>query len=196
MQEIPIYPGIKGLIFDLDGTIADSMPAHFAAWQYTCKKYGIDFTYDLFMKLAGIPLYATVKELNILFATNLDPVKVGEEKENIFRETLDQTKVIEPVANLIQKYHGILPMSVGTGSQREIAKATLRVIGMDQYFDILISSDDIINPKPHPETFLKCAQQMGISPPQCQIFEDGIPGMDAARKAGMQLVDVTKYYTQ
>ena len=118
MQEIPIYPGVKGLIFDLDGTIADSMPAHFIAWRDTCKKHGINFTIDLFSELAGIPLYPTVERLNKIFGTNLDPVLLGEEKEDIFRATVTQTKIIEPVADIIHKYHGILPMAVGTGGQR------------------------------------------------------------------------------
>ncbi len=194
MQEIPIYPGVKGLIFDLDGTIADTMPAHFIAWRDTCKKHGINFTTDLFMELAGIPLYPTVERLNKIFGTNLDPVLLGEEKEDIFRATVTQTKIIEPVADIIRKYHGILPMAVGTGGQREIAEETLRAVGMEKYFNILVSADDITNPKPHPETFLKCAHQMGITPGECQVFEDGALGMIAAREAGMKLVDVTQYY--
>jgi beta-phosphoglucomutase family hydrolase len=194
MQIIPVYSGVKGLIFDLDGTIADTMPAHFIAWRDTCKKHGINFTTDLFMELAGIPLYGTVERLNKMFGTKMDPIQVGEEKEDIFRNTIHQTKVIEPVAEIIRKYHGILPMSVGTGGLRKIAKATLRTVGMDHFFDILVAADDISNPKPHPETFLKCAQLMGVAPNECQVFEDGVLGMNAAKEAGMKLVDVTEFY--
>jgi beta-phosphoglucomutase family hydrolase len=193
-NSIQIYPGIKGLIFDLDGTIADTMPAHFIAWRETCKKHGIDFTTDLFGQLAGIPLYGTVEKLNEMFNKSIDPVKVGEEKEDLFRAAIHKTKVVEPVANIIREYYGKLPMSVGTGGQREIAESTLRIVGMDKYFDILVTSDDISNPKPHPETFLKCAEQMGVAPKDCQVFEDGVLGMNAARDAGMKITDVTKYY--
>jgi beta-phosphoglucomutase family hydrolase len=194
MQKIEIHPGIKGLIFDLDGTIADTMPAHFIAWRDTLKKHRIDFTIDLFMELAGIPLYGTVEKLNEMFNKSIDPVQMGEEKEDIFRATIHKTKVIEPVADIIRKYHGKLPMSVGTGGQRSIAEQTLKVVGMDSYFDILVTSDDITHPKPHPETFLRCAEQMGIAPQECQVFEDGVLGMNAAREAGMKVTDVTKYY--
>jgi len=194
MHEIPVYENIQGLIFDLDGTIADTMPTHFIAWRDTCKKYGIDFTTELFSQLAGIPLYGTVEKLNEMFGTNIDPRKLGEEKEDKFRSSLSETKVIKPVADIIQKYHGILPMSVGTGGQRKIAEETLRIVGMDKYFDILVSSDDIEKPKPNPETFLKCAMLMGVVPEKCQVFEDGILGINAAKEAGMKLVDVTDFY--
>lgn len=194
MQEIPVHENIEGLIFDLDGTIANTMPAHFIAWRDTCKKYGIDFTKELFSQLAGIPLYGTVEKLNEIFGTSIDPVKMGEEKEDKFKASLGQVKVIEPVARIIKKYHGILPMSVGTGGQREIAKETLRVVGMDKYFNILVSADDIKNPKPNPETFFKCAMLMGVLPEKCQVFEDGILGINAAKEAGMKPVDVTNYY--
>ncbi len=193
-NRIQIYPGIKGLIFDLDGTIADTMPAHFIAWRETLKKQGIDFTIELFMELAGIPLYGTVERLNEMFNKNIDPLKVGEAKEDLFRAVLHRTKVVEPVADIIKEYYGKLPMSVGTGGQRTIAEQTLRIVGMDKYFDILVTSDDISNPKPHPETFLKCAELMNVEPEFCQVFEDGALGMNAARDAGMKVTDVTQYY--
>jgi beta-phosphoglucomutase family hydrolase len=194
MQDIPIYNNIKGLIFDLDGTIADTMPAHFLAWRNATKNYGIEFTIELFESLAGIPLYLTVEKLNQIFNKNIDPKELGNLKESMFLKTLSQTKIVEPVAKLIKDFHGKLPMSVGTGGQRHIAWQTLKAIGMKQYFDILVSSDDIDHPKPHPETFLKCASQMGVVPSKCQVFEDGILGIEAAHKAGMQVTDVKVYY--
>lgn len=194
MQKIEIQPGVKGLIFDLDGTIADTMPAHYIAWKDVCRKNGIDLSIDLFLKLAGIPLEGTIKRLNEMFGTNMDPVKTGEEKENAFLRTVHKTKVVEPVAEIIREYHGKMPMSVGTGGQRSVATQTLKATGMDKYFDIVVTSDDITHPKPHPETFLKCAEQMGIAPENCQVFEDGVLGKNAAKDAGMKLVDVTNYY--
>lgn len=194
MQNIPVYKGVKGLIFDLDGTIADTMPAHFIAWREAAAKYDIDFTIELFEQLAGIPLYPTVEKLNQLYGKNIDPKELGDLKEGMFVKTLSQTRPIKPVVDLIKKYHGRLPMSVGTGGIRHIAWETLETVGAAQYFDILVSSNDIEHPKPHPETFLKCAALMGIPPQQCQVFEDGILGIEAAHKAGMKVTDVREYY--
>ena len=67
---LTINPAAKGLIFDLDGTLANTMPIHYVAWKNAAAKYGIDFTTELFKKLAGIPLYPTVEKLNEIFGTH------------------------------------------------------------------------------------------------------------------------------
>ena len=85
-------------------------------------------------------------------------------------------------------------MAIGTGGSRRLALKTLEVIGLDRYFDILVSSEDVNQFKPHPETFLKCAELMGVEPADCEVFEDGILGIEAAQAAGMMVVDVTQYY--
>ena len=107
---------------------------------------------------------------------------------------VDQTKEIAVVADVIRKYHNVLPMSIGTGSTKNGAKKTLEVIDMTHFFDIVITSNDIENPKPHPETFLKCATLMKVDPKDCIVFEDGILGMQAAKTAGMQVIDVNDYF--
>jgi beta-phosphoglucomutase-like phosphatase (HAD superfamily) len=98
------------------------------------------------------------------------------------------------VTDLVRKYHGIIPMAVGTGGMRRLAFKTLEIIGLKSYFDVLVASEDVQNYKPHPETFLKCAELMGVNPVDCEVFEDGILGMKAAETAGMMVVDVTNYY--
>jgi HAD superfamily hydrolase (TIGR01509 family) len=85
-------------------------------------------------------------------------------------------------------------MSIGTGSTRNGAKKTLEIIKMQHFFDFVITADDITNPKPHPETFLKCAALMKVNPKDCVVFEDGILGMQAAKEAGMMVVDVNDYF--
>jgi beta-phosphoglucomutase-like phosphatase (HAD superfamily) len=184
----------KGLIFDLDGTLADTMPIHYIAWKNAAARYGIDFSPDLFSQLAGIPLYPTVVKLNEIFGTNIDPKEMGDLKEAEFERNMHLTPEIKVVTDLVRKYHGILPMGIGTGGMRRLAVRTLEIIGMQDYFDVLVTSEDVQNYKPHPETFLKCAGLIGIEPVDCEVFEDGILGIQAAEAAGMMVVDVTKYY--
>jgi len=191
---LDINPKAKGLIFDLDGTIVDSMPIHFIAWKNAAARYGIDFTPELFSQLAGIPLYPTVERLNSLFGKNIDPKEMGDAKENEYEANMHLAVPIEPVVAIIKKYHGKLPMSIGTGSMQRLARKALDIVGLNDYFQIVVSSDDVINPKPHPETFLRCAEQMGVEPEYCQVFEDGIPGLQAAHDAGMMVTDVKKFY--
>ncbi|HAH24048.1 MAG TPA: phosphatase [Prolixibacteraceae bacterium] len=192
--DLTVNPNAKGLIFDLDGTLADTMPIHYIAWRNAAATYGIDFTTELFSQLAGIPLYPTVERLNQLFGKNIDPREMGDIKEAEFEKNMHLTPEIKPVTDLVRKWHGILPMAVGTGGSRRLSLKTLGIIGLDGYFDILVASEDVSNFKPHPDTFVRCAELMGIDPVYCEVFEDGVLGFQAAKTAGMMVVDVTQYY--
>jgi beta-phosphoglucomutase family hydrolase len=191
---IKIPQQAKALIFDLDGTIANTMPNHFKSWRKAVVPYGIDFNAMLFMQLTGMPRTATIEKLNEMFGTKMIPDIVGKVKEDHFKTLVNLTEEIGVVTDVIRKYHTILPMSIGTGSTKNGAKKTLEVIGFENYFDIIITADDIINHKPHPETFLKCAELMGVKPQDCVVFEDGILGMNAAQEAGMMIIDVNNYF--
>ncbi len=192
--DLNINPAAKGLIFDLDGTLADTMPIHYIAWKNAAAEYGIDFTVELFQELAGIPLYPTVEKLNQLFDKSIDPKEMGDRKEAEFEANMHLTPEIKVVCDLVRANHGKIPMAVGTGGASRLALKTLEIIGFKDYFEVLVSSEDVSNYKPHPETFLKCAEQMGVDPADCEVFEDGILGIQAAKTAGMMVVDVTNYY--
>jgi beta-phosphoglucomutase-like phosphatase (HAD superfamily) len=189
-----VNPKAKALIFDLDGTLANTMPIHYIAWKNAAARYGIDFTIEVFMQLAGIPLYPTVEKLNELFGKNIDPREMGDIKEAEFEANMHLTPEIKPVTDLVRQWHGKLPMAVGTGGSRRLSLKTLEIIGLKGYFDILVTSEDVSEFKPHPMTFLRCAELMGVDPAYCEVFEDGVLGFQAARSAGMMVTDVTQYY--
>lgn len=193
-KKLTINPAAKGLIFDLDGTLADTMPIHYIAWKNAAARYGIDFTTDLFQELAGIPLYPTVEKLNQIFGKNIDPQEMGDIKEAEFERNMHQTPEIKIVTDLVRANYGKIPMAVGTGGTRRLALKTIEIIGLKPFIDVLVCSEDVSHYKPHPETFLNCAAQMGVDPSDCEVFEDGILGMQAAQAAGMMVVDVTQYY--
>lgn len=194
MKELDINPKAKALIFDLDGTIADTMPVHFLAYKHILSDFGIDFTPGLFATLAGVPAIETIQKLNEQFGTNMNPEETGQLKEREYEKMMHKMKPVEPVVALVKKYYGKLPMSVGTGGYHRLAWKTLEILELKDYFDILVSSEDVENAKPHPETFLKCAQKMGVDPKYCQVFEDGELGMQAAVSAGMMSTLVTDFY--
>lgn len=192
--DLKIDPRAKGLIFDLDGTLADTMPIHYIAWKNAAARYGIEFSPELFSRLAGIPLYPTVEKLNEIFGLRIDPQEMGDLKEEEFESNMHLTPEIKIVTELVRTHHGKIPMAVGTGGSRRLSLKTLGIIGLSEYFDILVTSEDVTHFKPHPETFLRCAEKMGIHPSECQVFEDGVLGIQAAQTAGMMVVDVTQYY--
>ncbi|NCB07760.1 MAG: HAD family hydrolase [Bacteroidia bacterium] len=189
-----VYPQAKALIFDLDGTLADTMPVHFEAYKNILINFGITFTPELFATLAGIPAVETIRKLNEIFGTSMDAEEIGHFKEREYEKIMHRMKPVEPVVELMKAYHGKLPMSVGTGGYRRLAWKTMEILGLEKYIDILVSCEDVTRPKPFPDTFLKCAELMGVAPEVCQVFEDGAPGIQAASAAGMMSTLVTDFY--
>lgn len=194
MKKLEINPKAKALIFDLDGTLADTMPVHFWAYKNILVDYGIDFTPELFATLAGVPAVDTIVKLNEQFGTKMDAEKVGHFKEEEYEKIMHKMKPIDPVVELVKKYHGKMPMAVGTGGYNRLAWKTMNILGLEKYIDILVSFDEVSHPKPHPETFLKCAELLGVDPADCEVFEDGDLGMQAAIDGGMMATLVTDYY--
>ncbi|MDR1860047.1 MAG: HAD-IA family hydrolase [Bacteroidales bacterium] len=191
---IAVNPKARGLIFDLDGTVADTMPVHFIAWRNAVAQYGIDFTPELFEPLAGVTLYESIERLNAMFGTRMDPQKVGDAKEADYEKIMHKATPIKPVVDLIRAQYGKLPMAVGTSGWKRIAVKTLEIAGVRQYFDIIVSAEDVTRYKPNPDVFLRCAELMGVEPQLCQVFEDGAAGIEAAYAAGMFVTDVKQFY--
>jgi len=192
-MKIEIDKKARGLIFDMDGTLADSMPIHFKAWKLTAAENGFEYTEKQFLETAGMPTIKIVPVINKDLGLKLDPEQFSRRKEELFLENIKDVKLIEPVADIVKEYHNKLPMSIGTGGKKSIAKLTLEILGFDKYFDIIVSAEDVVNHKPHPDTFLKCAEQMKVAPEFCQVFEDGEMGIAAGKKAGMIVTDVRPY---
>lgn len=193
-KTLEVNPNAKALIFDLDGTLADTMPVHFIAYKHILANYGIDFKPELFMTLAGIPAVQTIERLNEIFQTSMDAEKVGHYKEAEYEKLMHKMKPVEPVIELVHRYHGKLRMAVGTGGYRRLALKSIEFIGLKKYIEILVAAEDVERPKPNPDTFLRCAELMGVEPQYCQVFEDGEPGMQAAKAAGMMATLVTPFY--
>lgn len=193
MKKIAVDPKAKALIFDLDGTLVDSMPLHLEAWQEICATKGVVFTSEEFYSLAGVPADRIFKIINEKYGKDFDPQSDSLAKEAIYMRKIEHLKLIEPVFEIAKQYHGKMPMSIGTGSPGQHSWEAVRILGLDQYFDILVSKNDVKEGKPNPETFLKCAEAMNIDPQYCQVFEDGDPGLEAAKTAGMMSIDIREY---
>jgi HAD superfamily hydrolase (TIGR01509 family) len=190
---IIIFPDTGGLIFDCDGTLADTMPLHMEAWCQTFADYGEECPYEFINRLKGTPAEKMVIKFNQTFNRNIDPIKFAREKNRRSHLKLRQATPIDPVMNIVRNYHGKLPMAVASGGTRRNVLLTLEVIGLSDCFVTIITSDDQLKSKPAPDIFLEAARRMEVEPHCCQVFEDGDVGLQAARAAGMIATDVRLY---
>ena len=185
--ELP--PGdFAAYIFDCDGTLADTMPTHYRAWQSALGKHAENFPEAMFYELGGVPTVRIVEILNERHGLDLPVEKTVAEKEAIFLELSPQVAAIEPVVALAKQFYGIKPLAVASGGHRRIVMSTLRAIGIVDLFDAIVTAEDYQRGKPSPDPFLEAALRLDVPPEQCLVFEDTATGVAAATAAGMQFV--------
>ena len=192
-MEITIQPGVKGLIFDLDGTLSDSLPVHVATWNMVGEKYGFTFDPQIVYEMTGRPTIEFAKRIVEQYRLSADPAEMVRMKQQAFWGKANLLRPIHEVVSIVKKYYGKLPMSVGTGAGRKSAEVQLKTLDILRYFDAVVTAEDVTRHKPDPDTFLECARLMGVEPKYCQVFEDGDLGITAAEKAGMMVTDVRPF---
>ncbi len=183
----------RALIFDCDGTLADTMPAHFRAWQNVLRPYNIPFPEERFYALGGVP---TSKIAVILLQdagrTDLDPVAITHAKEQGFVDVMQSVQPVQKVVDIARAHRGQMPMAVASGSQGYIVRQTLAIIGVLDWFDTIVAAEDTTRHKPEPDVFLEAAHRLKVAPEICTVYEDTDLGLEAARRAGMVGVDIRK----
>ena len=188
---------IEGLIFDCDGTLADTMPLHFHAWRSTLDRYGIALDEDRFYSLGGQPTVKIVQLLADEQGLDLDADVVANEKEEAFLTRLAEVKPIAPIVDIVRANVGKLPMAVASGSHRAVVFDVLKIIGLDDLFDenTVVGAEDTKLHKPNPDVFLEAARRIGVAPEKCRVYEDAELGLEAARRADMECFDVRDVFT-
>jgi HAD superfamily hydrolase (TIGR01509 family) len=188
---LPIPVGdFKAYLFDLDGTVADTMSLHFVAWTRAVTEAGGTFPEELFFAWAGIPLVRTVELLNERFGHSMNPADVVRRKEALYLGMLDRVQPVAAVVEHVHAQHGAIPMAIVSGSPRDSIVRTLTTLGLLAYFDTLVGSEDYAHGKPDPEPFVTAAKRLGVAPRDCLVFEDADAGIQSAQAAGMQWVRV------
>jgi HAD superfamily hydrolase (TIGR01509 family) len=187
---IAVLKNIKALIFDCDGTLVDSIPLHIEAWKETFAAHGRSFPHKFIEKHNGMSAIEIIRHYNQVHNDDLNVMRFAEEKESRLKEKLPLVKPIIPVADVVNRYKGILPMVICSGSYLENVKIAISVIGFENFFDFIITADDGLRLKPFPDMFLEAARRLDVKPEECQVFEDCDLGIVTANNAGMVATDI------
>lgn len=180
----------RGLIFDCDGTLVDSMPLHHRLWNECLAEYCVQVSEEFIETHAGKPTDVIVEVINAERGLEIDPAAFEHEKESRYRKLVHEVGPIEPVVAAAEHFRSYFPMAVVSGGVRANVVASLRAIDVLDWFPTILSADDPIAPKPAPDLFLAAAERMGVPPQHCHVFEDADAGVAAALAAGMTVTDV------
>ena len=180
----------RALIFDCDGTLVDSMPAHYAAWSATLKRYGIAFPEARFYALGGVPTRVIIELLSAEQGVDVDVERVARERDDAFIGAIAAVRPIPRIVDVARRHRGILPMAVGTGGTQRQARAGLTAVGILEWFDTIVAVEDVERSKPAPDVFIEAARRLRVDPEHCLVYEDADPGIEAAKAARMQVIDV------
>lgn len=187
-----MYDDYDALIFDMDGTLVDSGQLHEFGWTATLNQYGIPLDAPLMRSLAGVPTQETLAQVLLRYPTKLAASleEMAEFKEQLVHQNMHRFVRATALIEVVKQYHGHKPMAVGTGASTVEANQVLRLCGLDAWLQVVVGADQVAQPKPAPDTFLRCAQLLACAPERCVVFEDSKLGLQAAANAGMAAVDV------
>ena len=178
----------RAFIFDCDGTLADNMHLHYEAWSRAMQDFGGSYPEDLFYEWGGVPTGDIVRRLNEKFGFSLDVDEVVTRKEHYYRESIPNVEPMHDVLALVREHRGKKPMAVASGGHRDLVVRTLHALGIEDFFEAVVTAEDYAHGKPAPDPFLKAAELLRTAPEFCLVFEDSATGAEAARAAGMRCV--------
>jgi len=189
---------IKGLIFDLDGTLTLTQQFHYQALHEVFKEYGIDYTQKEDQeKYSGKGSKYTCEQVLKAAGKNSSPEEIeacAAKKKAAYDRIISGSEIM-PVKGvkefLTLARDAGLKMIVATGNKLEATKTILQKAGIKGFFNMIISQLDVKNQKPAPDLFLAAAEKMGLAPDECIIFEDAVNGVAAAKAGNIKCIAIT-----
>lgn len=185
---------LKGVIFDLDGVIVDTVGLHFSAWKKMFTDYGKEFTFEDYKeKVDGIPRMSGARAiLTDISDEELDAA--ASKKQEYFLALLakEGIKVHQSTLDLIKQLKQE-KIKVAAISSSKNCLPILKKIGVDSWFEVILTGHDIVKGKPDPQVFLTACEKLGLVPEDCIVFEDAVLGVEAAKRGHFKCVGIDRY---
>jgi beta-phosphoglucomutase-like phosphatase (HAD superfamily) len=183
------------LIFDCDGTLVDTAPAHLGALRVGLTHYGLVMTDDFYYPRAGLTPRALFDDFEReVVGAPIPRKEILDHYTVAFLDGLHLLQEVAVVAEVARTWKGRVPMAVGSNGRRANVEATLGVTGLLPLFDFVVVASDVPHGKPAPDVFLEAARLMSVKPNRCVVFEDTDEGLEAAKAAGMDGRDIRKAF--
>ena len=180
---------MKGVIFDMDGVIIDSVPIHIKLEKELLEECGGDYSkikHEDFMGTTDTHMWSTFKEL---FKIELSVEELINMKRERFIENLQQIPLVDNVLDFMTSLRKIgCKLGLASSNNERAVEAVKNRFGLEKFIDVFINGEAVSKGKPHPEIFLTAAKQMGLKPEDCLVIEDTRNGVLAAKAAGMKCI--------
>ena len=191
MFNYAMFDRYEGLIFDMDGTLIDTMPVHAKAWGMVGKQFGYEFDSQIMYNLGGATVRTIAEEM--MKSANMPLERLDEvitAKRALSYQLIPSQSTLLPTFDIVKYFYQKKPIALGSGSHQKIIDMLIDKLDIASYFNAIVSADDVKAHKPHPETFLRCAELIKINPTNCIVFEDADLGVKAGLSAGMDVFDI------
>lgn len=180
----------EAFLYDCDGTLADNMMAHKLSYKEAASNYGVDLDTTIIDETAGWPTVLVAKEISKRYQVSLPDTFASEKSAIFINKYIENTLPVPFVVEHLKKHVGRIKIGVVSGGSRSTVSKTLSVLGLIHLIDVLVCAGETPLGKPAPDPFLKAANDLGVDPVKCMVFEDGDPGTQAAAAAGMKWIRI------